>query len=121
MVQRAGTPDDGEVPRVVVLWTRPQHLSPAAADSWVRQELGRLRAVTGLQEVQLSRLDPAAAGSVRAWDWMLELQPKPGADAALCLDSAAWREWARDLRLLGMQPTVLVADTARVLAPEPRA
>jgi hypothetical protein len=121
MVQRPGTRDDDEVPRAVVLWTRPQHLSPSAADGWVRQELGRLRAVTGLQEVQLSRLDPAAAGEASAWDWMLELHPKPGAGTALCLESAAWREWARDLRLLGMRPTVVVADTARVLASEPRA
>lgn len=79
------------------------------------QEVGRLQVVAGLPEMQLGCLRTAPLSAPRQWDWMLELRPGPGTSAASCVDSQAWREWLGDLRLLGMRPTVLLADTPTAL------
>lgn len=117
MVRRHPPAQDGRVPRLLVLWTRPQHLSATEADAWIRAEIDRLRAVRGVRELELTRLATASLAEPREWDWMLELRPVPGADPGLCVQSPAWRDWVGDLRLLGMRPTVLLADTAGVLYP----
>ncbi|MBA2349823.1 MAG: hypothetical protein H0V81_16210 [Solirubrobacterales bacterium] len=101
--------------RLVVLWTRPHHLSATEADAWVRGQLDRLRAVEGLQHARLSPLRTASLNDPREWDWMLELHPAEGTSAIACTDSQVWREWLGDLRLLGMRPTVLLADTPSVV------
>ena len=39
------TGDAVDVPRLLVLWSRPHHLSAAEAERWVRAEVRALRAV----------------------------------------------------------------------------
>lgn len=78
-----------------------------------REEVGRLLAIEGVRCAELTRLRDASPRYGRDWDWMLELHLTAGTDAHQCVDHhGACREWLGDLRLLGMRPSVLVADGA---------
>jgi hypothetical protein len=61
------------------------------------------------------RLQTPSDGHPRAHDWMLEVRLEPGAALSDCLGAAPWREWLRDLRLLGMDPAVVVPDAGTPL------
>jgi hypothetical protein len=98
------------VARLVILWTRPYHLTAEEAATWAQQEVGRLLAVDAVRCAELTRLRSASLRHSRDWDWMLEIHLSPGATAEACLDAAAFAEWLSDLRLLGMRPSVLLAE-----------
>jgi hypothetical protein len=104
--------------RLVVLWTRPHHLSAEEADAWARLEAAHLLAVPGAAHAELTRLDTASAQHGRDWDWMLELHLSEGADAHVCAEHRVFEEWLLDLRLLGMRPTVVLVDDSTVLTPK---
>jgi hypothetical protein len=90
------------VARLIVLWIRPQHLSPEAAERWVVEQVKDLVTCEGVGHADLRRVQSASSRYESDWDWMLEL------DVALplpdCVDG-----WLADLRLLGMRPAVLLA------------
>jgi hypothetical protein len=98
------------VARLLIFWTRPQHLSAAEADAWVRGELRWLTGLAGVERAQLTRLRPGSERFGAAHDWMLELHLTAGATPADCVEARPCAEWLGDLRLLGMSPAVLVAD-----------
>jgi hypothetical protein len=105
----AGLKHDGGVARLLIFWTQPQHLSAAEADAWVRGELRKLTGLAAVERAELARL----SGSERfgsPHDWMLELHLTPGAVPSDCVEAQPCAEWLGDLRLLGMSPTVVVAD-----------
>lgn len=96
--------------RVVVLWTRPYHLSAEEATAWAQQEVSRLLSVDGVARAELTRLQSVPERYPRACDRILELHLAPGVDPSSCAAAAACAEWLADLRVLGLRPSVLLAD-----------
>jgi hypothetical protein len=108
------------VARLVILWTRPYHLSAEEADGWTRREAARLLALEGVERAELTRLDSAPSRHVLEWDWMLDLHLRDGIDARRCVEEQACEDWLLDLRLLGMRPAVVVVEESTTLTPEAR-
>ena len=96
--------------RLLVLWTRPHHLSEGEAEAWACASLRQLLALDGVARGRLTRLASTPGRHLRPWDWLLELELPADGDLEACVASAGWREWLGDLRLLGMQPAAMVAD-----------
>jgi hypothetical protein len=95
------------VPRVLVLWSRPHHLSTEEAEQWARSEVRALLADRAIRSAQLARLESASPRHACDWNWILELDvADPVRD---CVDRGACAEWLGDLRLLGMRPVVVLA------------
>jgi hypothetical protein len=100
---RAAAHDVG-MPRLLVLWSRPQHLTGEEAERWARAEARALLAHDGVGTAVLARLEKSD------WNWMLELEVT--APAHRWLDRGPCAEWLGDLRLLGMRPVVMVVADA---------
>ena len=98
------------VPRLVILWTRPGHLTREEADAWVRLEVAAL----GIPDALLAEIEPAAWDHPVSWHWMLELELEDRRDGARRLRRGPVADWLRDLRLLGMRPTVMLVGNAGV-------
>ena len=103
------------VTRIMVFWTRPYHLSAEQADSWAREEVGRLLAIDGVRSAELTRLRTASPRHGRDYDWMLELHLAAEADGDEWVEHDECREWLMDMQLLGMRPTVLLAGAGTTL------
>ena len=101
------THHDG-VPRVLVLWSRPDHLSAEEAERWARAELRAVVASDGVRSAKLKRLDPASPRYGGGLHWLLELEV--AGPARECVENGRFAEWLGDMRLLGMRPEVVVAD-----------
>jgi hypothetical protein len=113
MARRTASTDDGVVSRLLVVWTRPRHLSTEEADDWVEPAIARILVLDGLAWAELTVLESAAVRYWREWDWLLELHLAAGVDRQDWLARDAWVDWMADLRLLGMRPQVMVADDRR--------
>jgi hypothetical protein len=96
------------VPRVVVLWTRPDHLTRQEADAWVRAEAAGLAAASGITSARVAELHSAAIEHPALFHWLLELDVVDHASVARALRHGPVADWIRDLRLLGMRPAVLL-------------
>ena len=96
------------VPRLVMLWTRPDHLTREEADAWVHAEVAGL----GLADARIGEVQPAAFEHPVSWHWMLELEVDDAAIGARSLRRGPVADWVRDLRLLGMRPTVMLVANA---------
>jgi hypothetical protein len=101
--------------RVLVLGTRPYHLTAEEADAWMRAEAAKLAGVPPIRRVELVVLRDASEHFSGPWHWMLELHLFDGADSAACLERGACSELLMDLRLLGMRPSVVVLGHAETL------
>ena len=106
----AAARDAGPVPRLLVFWSHPQHLTSEEAERWASTELHSLIASSMIEQARLTRLASASTRHSQPCDWMLELEFPAGTDAAACIDSPHWKDWLGDLRLLGMRPVAMVAD-----------
>lgn len=104
--------------RIVVLWTRPYHLSAEEADAWTRCEAARLLELDAIERIEVTRLQSASMRHPRNWDWMLELHLRAGVEGDACADAPVCADWLRDLRLLGMRPTVVLVDGTMTLMRE---
>jgi hypothetical protein len=111
MGSTAEPPHDHAVARLLIFWTQPQHLSAAEADAWVRGELRKVTGLAGVERAELTRLRSRSERFAAPHDWMLELHLAPGAAAADYVEAQPCAEWLGDLRLLGMRPVVVVADS----------
>ena len=99
------------MPRLLILWTRPAHLSRVEADAWARGEVPALAAAAGVDGTRITEVRPAGFAHPSAWHWMLELDVADDAAAGRSLETGPVADWVRDLRILGMRPTVLLVDT----------
>ena len=97
------------MPRLLLLWKRPHHLSAVEADTWVREQITQLALPDSVERIELTPLSPAAGGYPSPGDWLCELHLREDADASACLADRACAEWLRDLRLLGMAPLIAIA------------
>jgi hypothetical protein len=100
--------DDARVPRLLVLWTRPSHLTDEEADGWAREEVRALLADDAVTSAELTRLEKVSPrhGGERGWLLALEV----AVPAAEFVEHGRCAEWLGDLRLLGMRPAVMLAD-----------
>ena len=98
------------VSRLLILCRHPHGLSPAEGEAWLSQALEQVLRHDGLHAATLTRLaNPSLAWS-RQWDWLVELRPGDGFPSAALDKGGACNELLADLRLLGMQPGVALAD-----------
>jgi hypothetical protein len=109
---------DVDVPRVLVLWSQPQHLSAEEAERWARDEVRALWAADAIRSMQLTRLGSASPRHGNEWSWLLELEVT--GHVRECVERGPCAEWLGDLRLLGMRPTVVVAAEPIPLAGDER-
>ena len=89
---------------------RPRGLSEVDAARWVREQAAPLARASAVDRVELIRLQaPAPRGGVDC-EWLIEMHCARGEDAARAARDGACRDLVADLRLLGMQPRLVVAD-----------
>jgi hypothetical protein len=103
------------VPRLLALFRDPYHLDRADARAWLTRELESVLRSDELQSARLTRLRGASAAATNTYDWLLELRIGPGPSAATAESGSAFADLIGDLRLLGMAPTVVLADDGDVV------
>jgi hypothetical protein len=101
--------------RVLIFWRRPPHLSREEAQEWVLEQLGAFTDHDAVARAELTAVEPAGARYQGPGDWMLELHLRPDADHAACVEAAGCAELLADLRLLGMDPSAVIADGGLVV------
>ena len=107
------------VTRLVLLCRRPLRLAADDADQWLQSQVRCLLddgLVAGIRFVALSS---ASIAWGRQWDHLIEIDLIDGADPNEVVRTEACAGLLGDLRLLGMQPTVFVADDERAIALTP--
>jgi hypothetical protein len=115
MVRGQPAPHDGAVPRLLVLWSRPRHVSSEEAERWARAEILALLRADDVQSAQLTRVASASARHGAEWSWLLELDV--AGPVTQFVKRRPCAEWLGDMRLLGMQPRVMVAAESVDLDP----
>jgi hypothetical protein len=106
MVRGPAAAHDGHVPRVLIVWSRPHHLTAEEASRWVAGEVRALLRADATRSGELRRLECASARHRCDWHWLLELDVAGPANEYV--DEGACAEWLADLRLLGMHPQVML-------------
>jgi hypothetical protein len=102
------------IARLMLFARRPYHLSEQEADRWMRTQAAGLVQSAAVGRVQVSRLrHPGARAS--DWDWLIEMHFDDAADASRAAREQACRDLVADLRLLGMRPSLVLADGTRAL------
>jgi hypothetical protein len=104
---------DAGVQRLLVLWSRPHHLSAEEAERWAHTEVRTLLTADGLRSGRLTRLESASPRDGCEWRWLLEIEVE--GQARDCVERGPCAEWLSDLRLLGMKPAIVVAADAIAL------
>ena len=99
--------------KVLVLCGRPMHRSPRAAEEWLREEVGKLLTDGAVTQIEVTTLGSASLRWGRQWDYLIAIDLRAGSDAGILVDGAACAALLGDFRLLGMRPSVVVADDER--------
>jgi hypothetical protein len=94
---------------------RPYHLSDQEADGWMRSQAGAIAQVEPVTRVEVSTLRSAGGGSSGSGDWMIEIHCDGAEGAGRAARAEALRDLVGDLRLLGMQPRLVLADDTEPL------
>lgn len=106
--------DDLGVARLLITWTRPYHLTADEAEAWAREAAERVVAAAGVSRAELMSLGTASVRHPCGRAWLLELE-LGGDDGRRIANGAACVELLLDLRLLGAQPQVALAERGVVL------
>ena len=110
MVRAVSAAHDAHVPRLLIVWSRPYHLTAEEATGWVRGAVGALLEADATRSGEQRRLESASPRHGCDWHWLLDLDV--AAPASEFVDKGAGAEWLGDLRLLGMRPQVMVVGDA---------
>ena len=94
---------------------RPYALSQEEASRWMREQAAPLATTNGVERVELIRLQAPALGRGADCEWLIEIHCERADDAARAARDAVCRDLVADLRLLGMQPRLVVADGSEPL------
>jgi hypothetical protein len=89
---------------------RPSSLSEDEAVRWMRGQAAPLAAMSHVDRVEVTRLQTPALRGGTDWQWLIEMHCDDGEDASNAARDPACRDLVADLRLLGMQPVLVVAD-----------
>ena len=98
--------------KVLALCGRPMRLSPRAAEEWLREEVGKLLTDGAVTQIEVTTLGSASLRWGRQRDYPIAIDLRAGSDARILVDGAACAGLG-DLCLLGMRPSVVVANDER--------
>jgi hypothetical protein len=96
--------------RLMLFVSRPYSLSAEQAVRWMHEQAAPL-AATGAERVELIRLGAPGVDGGSDCEWLIEMHYRRVEDAAGAARNGPCRDLIADLRLLGMQPRLVVADT----------
>jgi hypothetical protein len=96
--------------RLLLFVQRPSVLSDGEATRWMREQAAPLARIDAVRRVEVTRLQAPALRGGRDWHWLIEMYCEDGGDAARAARSEVCRDLVADLRLLGMQPSLILAD-----------
>jgi len=116
MVGRAGIAENRPMSQIAV---RCHPYAPVAAESlqkWLREEVRRLRKSAPEASIRLLRLSQPGPAEEIEVGWQIEIG---GSLTESPLDEESLAELLRDLRLLGLQPSVLGEQGTLDCDPEP--
>ena len=99
--------------RIIVLCERPRQLSAEDALTWLRRAIAGLADGDAVTGIRVTELESVSLRWARSWDWLIEVDLGASGNARRLVTETAWGELLADLRLLGMRPSVAVADPAR--------
>jgi hypothetical protein len=89
---------------------RPYALSESEEVRWMREQVALLARMESVRRVEVTRLQAPALRGGRDWEWLIEMYCDRGEDAARAARDDACRDLVADLRLLGMNPSLVLAD-----------
>jgi hypothetical protein len=98
------------VARLLLFVGRPNALSETEAVRWMREQAAPLARMEPVSRVEVTRLQAPALHGGRDWQWLIEMYCERGEDAARAARDEACRDLVADLRLLGMRPSLVLAD-----------
>jgi hypothetical protein len=98
------------VPRLLLICRHPYHLHRGDAEAWLRNEVETAVRRDELRGARLTRLRSPSSESTITADWLVEFGLDTGAHSRALGRNGAVRELVSDLRLLGMEPMVVLAD-----------
>ena len=84
-----------------------------AAEEWLREEVGKLFTDGAVTQIEVTTPGSASLRWGRRWDYPIAFDLRAGSDAGILVDGAACAGLLGDFRLLGMRPSVVVADDER--------
>ena len=96
--------------RLLLFVGRPNALSESDAVRWIREQVAPLARMESVRRVEVTRLQSPALRGGRDWQWLIEMYCERGEDAARAARDEACRDLVADLRLLGMNPSLVLAD-----------
>jgi len=101
----------GTVARLIILWQRPYHLAEDEAVGWTRRQIGRMLDDGAVRDAELSLLRSASDRHPADYRWMLRVDLEAGVDGCDFVERPLCAEWLDDMRSLGAQPFVMLADS----------
>ncbi|MBI5104365.1 MAG: hypothetical protein HZB46_05150 [Solirubrobacterales bacterium] len=93
---------------VLVLCRAPRHLTAGQARSWLGEQLCAVEAMPGVGDAALVELEAPSRRFPRHWAWLVRVGLADGQRPGALLESRPWTTWVGDLRLLGMDPAIVV-------------
>jgi hypothetical protein len=96
--------------RLLLFVGRPNALSDSEAVRWMREQAAPLTRMEAVNRVEVTRLQTPALRGGRDWQWLIEMYCERGEDAARAARDEVCRDLVADLRLLGMHPSMVLAD-----------
>ena len=97
-----------EPARLLILVDDPPRLSREEAGAWLREGLGKLPAVAGVESLEISPLEAAGPSWVTAGGWLIEFRVLDRAAARQLVHGAEGSALLADFRQLGMHPSVQI-------------
>jgi hypothetical protein len=104
------SPSLDRMARLLLFVQRPSVLSDGEATRWILEQAAPLARIDAVRRADVTRLQAPALRGGRDWQWLIEMYCERGEDAARAARDDACRELVADLRLLGMQPSLILAD-----------
>jgi hypothetical protein len=105
---------------MILLCSCPRHLAPGELADSLERSVAALAGHADVTRVRMTELASASLRWARMFDWMIEAELAGTADPRDVVASPEWREALADLRLLGMRPSLAVADneSSTLLGPD---
>ena len=97
--------------RLLLFVRRPYSLSAEEAVRWMHEQAAPLAATSAAVRVELVRLGAPGVPSDSDCEWLIEMHYQRVEDATGAARNGPCRDLVADLRLLGMRPRLVVADT----------
>jgi hypothetical protein len=98
------------VARLLLFVGRPSALSEREAVRWMREQVAPLARMVPVSRVEVTRLQAPALRGGGDWQWLIEMYCERAEDAARAARDEVCRDLVADLRLLGMRPSLVLAD-----------